>query len=75
MAFSDPQVRLMRWRLPLMELEYEISYRPVLVRQIRDVLSRLEKPDTTESDAVAIDAEIPLQRFSDAGSLIASDAP
>ena len=58
MTTNDPQGRLMRWRLRLMEFDYEILYRPGRVRQVPDAMSRLLREGGTEDDAT-IDEEIP----------------
>lgn len=57
-TLSDPHGRHMRWRLRLMKFDFEILYRPGLVHQVPDALSRLEKPRTAFNDAVEIDKEI-----------------
>ena len=38
MTTNDPQGRLMRWRLRVMEFDYEIVYRPGRVQQVPDAL-------------------------------------
>ena len=48
----------MRWRLRLMEFDYEILYRPERVHQVPDALSRLLREGGTEDDET-IDEEIP----------------
>ena len=58
MTTNDPQGRLMRLRLRLMEFDYEIVYRPGRVHQVADVFSRLLREGGTEDDAT-IDEEIP----------------
>ena len=50
MTTNDPRGRLMRWRLRLMEFDYEIVYRPGRVHQVPEALSRLLRkvvPKTT----------------------------
>lgn len=42
MALSDRQVRVMRWRLRLMEFDYDVLYQPGLVPEVPDALSRLD---------------------------------
>ena len=39
---NDPTGRLMRWRLRLMEFDYDIIYRPGRVHQVPDALSRIQ---------------------------------
>lgn len=57
-ACNDSDWRLMRWSLRLSELNYEVIYRPELIHQVLDALSRLICPsDTYESESV--DDEIP----------------
>ena len=58
MTTNDPQARLMRWRLRLMEFDYEIVYRPGRVHQVPDALSCLIRENKAEEDG-AIDEEIP----------------
>ena len=58
MTANDPQEHLMRWRLRLMEFDYEIVYRPGRVHQVPDGLSRLLREGGAEDDAT-IDKEIP----------------
>ena len=57
MTVSDAAARLMRWRLRLMEFDYEVIYRPGRVHQVPDALSRLEQPET--DDDREVDDEIP----------------
>ena len=57
MTVSDASARLMRWRLRLMECDYEVIYRPGRVHQVPDALSRLEQPETDENQEV--DDDIP----------------
>ena len=61
---NDPTGRLMRWRLRLMEFDYEIVYRPGRVHQVPDVLSRLSHPEPagSEKDLGEIDDTIPTFR-------------
>ena len=56
MTLNDPTGRLMRWRLRLLEFDYEVVYRPGRVHQVPDYLSRLERNDEYESD---VDDELP----------------
>ena len=58
MTLNDPTGRLMRWRLRLLEFDYEVMYRPGRVHQVPDALSRLirDEKDDSESD---IDDELP----------------
>ena len=58
MTTNDPQGRLMRWRLRLMEFHYEIVYRPGRVHEVPDALSRLLREGNVDDDAT-IDEEIP----------------
>ena len=55
---NDPQGRLMRWRLRLMEFDYEIIYRPGRVHQVPDALSRVLLGPGTEQES-DVDDEIP----------------
>ena len=57
MTTNDPQGRLMRRRLRLMEFDYEIVYRPGRVHQFPDALSRLLRERGADNDAI-IDEEI-----------------
>ena len=57
LTLNDPQGRLMRWRLRLMEYDYSIEYRPGRVHQVPDALSRLDQPD--EGDPEPIDDDFP----------------
>ena len=58
MTLNDPTGRLMRWRLRLLDFDYEVLYRSGRVHQVPDALSRLlhEDGDEEESD---IDDELP----------------
>ena len=56
MTLTDPSGRLTRWRLRLMEFDYEITYRPGRVHQVPDALSRV---DTQGSDPSPVDDDIP----------------
>ena len=58
MTTNDPQGRLMRWRLQLMEFDYENVYRSGRVHQVREALSRLIREKGAEDDRT-IDEEIP----------------
>lgn len=58
MTLSDPQGRLMCWRLCLMKFEYEILYGTRLVHQVLHSLSCLEQASSTPDDAIAIDERI-----------------
>ena len=58
MTTNDPQGRLMRWRLRLMEFDYEILYRPGRLHQVPDAMSRLLREGDADDDAT-IDEEIP----------------
>ena len=57
MTLNDPQGRLMRWRLRLMEFDYEVVYRPGRVHQVPDALSRL--PSDPQQEPEPIDDDIP----------------
>ena len=57
LTLEDPTGRLMRWRLRLMEFDYEIIYRPGLKHQVPDALSRLRHPPGAPNSEV--DDEIP----------------
>ena len=56
MTLNDLTGRLMRWRLRLLEFEYEVVYRPGRVHQVPDALSRLKRGEDDGSD---IDDELP----------------
>ena len=58
MTTKDPQGRLMRWSLRLMEFDYKIVYSPGRVLQAPDALSRLLREVGAKDDAT-IDEEIP----------------
>ena len=51
MTTNDPQGRLMRLRLRLMEFDYEIVYLPGRVHQVPDELSRLLREGGADDDA------------------------
>ena len=57
MTLNDPTGRLMRWRLRLLEFDYEIVYRPGRVHQVPDALSRLIRAGEDEEED--IDEELP----------------
>ena len=59
LTLNDPTGRLMRWRLRLMEFDYEIVYRPGRVHQVPDALSRLPQPEDAEGVADDVDDTIP----------------
>jgi len=70
MTLNDPQGRLMRWRLRLMEFNYEIVYRPGRVHQVPDALSRIPQPDRPEEDD-EVDEELPT--FGDHRQVVATE--
>ena len=49
--------RLMRWRLRLSEFEFAIQYRPGIIHQVPDALSRIILPQ--ENDNRPVDDEVP----------------
>ena len=57
MTLNDPAGRLMRWRLRLMEFDYEITYRPGRLHQVPDALSRIPREQT--QDSTEVDDDIP----------------
>ena len=58
MTLNDPTGRLMRWRLRLLEFDYEILYRPGRVHQVPDALSRLRRNEDSDDES-DIDDELP----------------
>ena len=44
MTLTDSSQRLMRWRLRLSEFDFTIQYRPAIVNQVPDALSRIISP-------------------------------
>lgn len=58
LTVTDPNSRLMRWRLRLSEFDYEIIYRPGRVHQVPDALSRLPRAPQHEQD-FDVDDEVP----------------
>lgn len=57
LTISDATGRLMRWRLRLSEFDFAITYRPGLVHQVPDALSRVLTPRGVEPNPV--DDEVP----------------
>lgn len=45
MTLNDSQGRMMRWRVRLMEFEYNIVYHPDRIHQVPDALSSLKYTD------------------------------
>ena len=56
---NDPTGRLIRWRLRLMEFEYDIIYRPGRVHQVPDALSRLQHEDEDTFVDQEVNEDIP----------------
>lgn len=52
MTITDPQGRLMRWLLRLMEFDYEILYRTGRVHQFPDAFYRLLQQETRTHEGV-----------------------
>ena len=57
MTLTDSSGRLMRWRLRLSELDFTIQYRPGIVHQVPDALSRIISP--LGNDDRPVDDEVP----------------
>ena len=57
MTVSDSIGRFMRWRIRLSEYDFTVKYRPGLVHQVPDALSRVLTPDG--NDNKPIDDEVP----------------
>ena len=57
MTISDSTGRLTRWRIPLSEFDFTVKYRPGLVHQVPDALSRGLTPEG--NDDKPIDDEVP----------------
>jgi hypothetical protein len=48
--FSDAQGRLARWRLRLLEFDYEVQYRPGALQHGADMMSRLQSEDPANAE-------------------------
>jgi hypothetical protein len=58
--FSDAQGRLARWRLRLLEFDYEVQYHPGALHHGADMMSRLRSEDPAISEPPdEIDTEVP----------------
>jgi hypothetical protein len=57
---SDAQGRLARWRLRLLEFDYEVQYHPGALHHRADMMSRLRSEDTAIAEPPdEIDTEVP----------------
>ena len=66
MTLTDSSGRLMRWRLRLSEFDFTIQYRPGIIHQVPDALSRLISPRGNEDSPV--DDEVPT--YGDHGNVL-----
>jgi RNase H-like domain found in reverse transcriptase len=57
---SDAQGRLARWRLRLLEFDYEVQYHPGALHHGADMMSRLQSRDPAIAEPTqAVDTEVP----------------
>jgi RNase H-like domain found in reverse transcriptase len=58
---SDAQGRLARWRLRLLEFDFEVQYHPGALHLGADMMSRLQSEDPAIAEPTqAVDTEVPL---------------
>ena len=72
LSLADAQGRLARWRLRLLEFDFEVQYSPGKAHYAADTLSRLEPADPVLSrPSTPVDAEIPCFSVSGPDSVVA----
>jgi hypothetical protein len=60
LKLSDAKGRLARWRLRLLELDYEVQYHPGVLHHGADMMSRLRSEDPAIAEPTqAVDTEVP----------------